>query len=56
MEVGLVVNSEWTKHIAVCYHQNEGQNHSLLSVNKSLEMWQSSNTWEQQTKLHSRRN
>jgi hypothetical protein len=36
-EVGLEVNTQKTKHIVVSLHQNVGQDHSLLTANKSFE-------------------
>jgi hypothetical protein len=41
MEVGLEVNTEKPKYMAVSHHQNAGQNHNLLIANKSLRIWQS---------------
>jgi hypothetical protein len=35
-EVGLEVNTEKTKYVVVSHHQNSGENHHLLTVNKSL--------------------
>jgi len=36
MEVGLEVNTEMSKHIAVSRYQDMGQIHNLLFANKSL--------------------
>jgi hypothetical protein len=36
-EVGLEVNTEKTKYKVVSCHQNVGQNHNLLTANKSFE-------------------
>jgi hypothetical protein len=36
-EVGLEVNTEKTKYMAMSRHQNAGQNHNLLIINKSFE-------------------
>jgi hypothetical protein len=35
-EVGLKVNTEKTKYMVMPYHQNEGQNHNLLTSKKTL--------------------
>jgi hypothetical protein len=35
--VDLEVNTEKTKYMAVSHHQNTGQNHDLLTANKSFE-------------------
>jgi hypothetical protein len=36
-EIGLEVNTEWTKYVIVSYNQNVRQNHSLLIANKSFQ-------------------
>jgi hypothetical protein len=36
-EVGLEVNTEMTKYMAVSHRQNSVQNHKLLTANKSFE-------------------
>jgi hypothetical protein len=36
-EVGLEVNTEGTKYMVVSHYQNAGQNHNLLTANKSFE-------------------
>jgi hypothetical protein len=36
-EVSLEANTEKTKYVVVCRQQNAGQNHSLLTANKSCE-------------------
>jgi hypothetical protein len=36
-EVGIEVNTKKTKYMVMSCHQNVGQNHSLLTVNKSSE-------------------
>jgi hypothetical protein len=38
-EFGLEVKTERTKYMVICLHQNVGQNHNLLFVNKSFEKW-----------------
>jgi hypothetical protein len=35
-EVGLEVNTEKSKYMLVSHHQNVGQNHNFLTVNKSF--------------------
>jgi hypothetical protein len=50
-EVGLEVNPENTKYMVISCHWNVGQNHNLLTANKSLKMWQSSSTWEQHKQI-----
>jgi len=47
-EVGLKVNIQKTKSMAMFYHQNARQNHNLLITNKSYETLRSSSIWEQQ--------
>jgi hypothetical protein len=46
-EVGLEINMKETKYMVISWHQNAGQNQSLLITNKSFKMWQSSRIWEQ---------
>jgi hypothetical protein len=36
-DVGLEVNTEKTKHMIASHHQSAGQNHNLLTTNKSFE-------------------
>jgi hypothetical protein len=36
-EVCLEINTEKTKHMLVSHHQNVGQNHNLLTANRSFE-------------------
>jgi len=37
MEVGLEVNTKKTSYMVVSHHQSVGQNHNLLTTNKSFE-------------------
>jgi ABC-type siderophore export system fused ATPase/permease subunit len=46
-EVGLEVNRENTKYMLTSRSQKTGQNYSIKIANRSLKMWQSSNTSEQ---------
>jgi hypothetical protein len=52
-EVGFQVNTDKTKYMVKSRHQNVGQNHDLLTANKSLKMWQNSSTniWEQHIEI-----
>jgi len=36
MVVGLEVNTEKTKYMVMSHHQNAGQNHNLLTANKTF--------------------
>jgi hypothetical protein len=45
-EVGLEVNSEKTKYMLMSC-KKAGQKHSIKMANRSLEVWQNSNIWEQ---------
>jgi hypothetical protein len=40
-EFGLEVNTEKIKYMVISRRQNAGQNHNLLTANKSSEKWQS---------------
>jgi hypothetical protein len=48
-EAGIEVNTQKTKYMVVSRHQNQAQNHNLLTIHKSFKMWQNSNIWEQET-------
>jgi hypothetical protein len=39
-KIGVEVNTEKTKYMVMSCHQDAGQNHNLLTDNKSLKMWQ----------------
>jgi hypothetical protein len=43
----LEVNTEKTKYKLLSRHQNAGQSYGIKIANKSFEMWQSSDIWEQ---------
>jgi hypothetical protein len=43
-EVGVEVSIGKAKYMVLSRHQNEGQDHNLLTAKKSLEIWQSSST------------
>jgi len=47
-EVDLEVNTEKTEYIVVSRHQNVGQNHILLTDDKSFENMAKFTFWEQQ--------
>jgi hypothetical protein len=46
-EVGLEVNPEKTKYMLMSRSQKTGKKYSIKIANRSLKMWQSSNTSEQ---------
>jgi hypothetical protein len=43
-EVSLEVGTEKAKDMVVSHHQNIRRNHNLMVHNRSLKIWQSSNT------------
>jgi hypothetical protein len=46
--VGLERNAEKTKYMIMSHHQNSGQNQNIRIA--TLEMWQNSNTWDNNNK------
>jgi len=50
-EIGLEVNAERTKYMIMSFHQNIGQNHSLLILSKSFEIVAKFKYWEQQQQI-----
>jgi hypothetical protein len=46
-EIGLEVNAEKTKYMVMSRDQNAGQGHNIKLDNKSFEVCNSSNIWEQ---------
>ena len=45
-DVGLEVNTEKTKYMLLSHDQNAGENHEISIGNRSLKIWQTSNSWE----------
>ena len=45
-DVGLEVNTEKTKYMLLSRDQNAGENHEISIGNRSLKIWQTSNSWE----------
>jgi uncharacterized protein YoxC len=50
-DVGLDVNKEKTKHMLMSHTQKIGQKHSIKTANRSLEISQNSNIWEQHKQI-----
>ena len=46
-EIELEVNADKTKYMIMSRDQNAGRSYSMKIDNSSIEMWKSSNIWEQ---------
>jgi len=46
-EIGLEVNADKTKYVAVSRGQNAGRCHNIKMITVPLKGWKSSNIWEQ---------